>query len=268
MLPMVRWVGGKRKIVSHLLALAPPGLIDGYTYYEPFLGGGSLFLAHGPRRAVLGDLNWDLVNFYRQVQRVPDRVAGTLASLGSVIDRLAYYHIRDTFNCESDAVRRAAYFMALNLTSFNGIWRVNVRGEFNVPYGDRGRIDRFDSRRLQELSGLLRDVELFHGDFEQCVSGAAAGDFVYLDPPYMPITTAESFTRYTGAGFGEDEHKAVARVFAELVDRGCYVMLTQANVPLVHELFAQYRIVVLQGARVTRARGSHLIVEDAVVLGY
>ena len=175
----MRWAGGKQWLSGQLAKLVPESTC---SYYEPFLGGGSLYFAALPKNAVLSDLNPRLVETYQTLRDGPNELINVLGRW--VNDRETYYHVREaTF---SDSTHRAAQFIYLNRTCWNGLYRVNRQGKFNVPFGNHGR-PVFDSNHLFQVSDALRDVVVSCGDFERMLAQAGKGDFVYLDPPYISL---------------------------------------------------------------------------------
>jgi DNA adenine methylase len=176
--------------------------------------------------------------------------------------------MRDRFNVEEDALARAAYFLALNLTAFNGIWRVNRLGAFNVPYGDRPDLCRVAASRLHELSDGLKTAELHCADFEVVVDIATSGDLVFLDPPYPARNDEECFTRYTLNAFGLDDQKRLSTAIDRLSDRGAKFVLTIADTPLTRELYNDFSIEETSSRRVPRAKGKHLITTDLLITNF
>ena len=243
--PFVKWAGGKTQIVGDLLALAPPR-ID--TYYEPFAGGGALFFRlaadpdRRPRRAVLNDLNAELMATFRAVR---DDIEPLIERLGE-LDRAyvdldpggrndRYYEVREEYR-ELVAARAAAgdlevasRLIFLNKTCFNGLYRVNRSGQFNVPHGRYVRPRILDEPGLRAASDALATAELRSVDFEEACEGAGPGDFVYLDPPFYPLSDTSSFTAYTGADFGHDDQLRL-KLRADVVrERGAAVLLSNSS---------------------------------------
>lgn len=235
--PFLKWAGGKSSLLETLLTLAPA---KSETYYEPFLGGGALFFALAEagrfRSASLNDFNADLVNCYRVVR---DSTAELIQSLK---DLPISKEVFDDFRLDppTDPISAAAAFIYLNKTCFNGLYRVNSKGIFNTPFGDFGaRIPRvLDEVNLLACSKILAShASLYSGDFEAAVSGARAGDFVFMDPPHMPRNPTSSFTGYTSKGFGLEEQRRVAKCFRDLVAKGVSVIVSNADTLTIRELF-------------------------------
>ncbi len=266
--PFLRWVGGKQKVVHHLLKYAPPpGSF--VRYREPMVGAGSLFFAIRPPSAVLSDINADLMNCYSQVAA---DVEGVLACLGGFASRHSaqfYYLVRDRMRTVADSCERAALFIYLNKAAFNGIYRVNLAGKFNVPFGpSAGGLALPRSEKLRAASKALQSVVLLASDFEIALRDAGKGDFVYLDPPYPPLSRTSCFAHYSSSRFAWPDQQRVARVFAELTERGCLVMVSNSDQDRVRELYRGSRMHELKTRRWIRADGARIDVRDLVITNY
>lgn len=232
--PFLKWVGGKTSLLPELLRHVPPRA-SLRRYHEPFVGGGALFFAVAPRRAVLGDSNGELVHCYQQVRDDPYRVLDALAR--HVYEKGHYQDIRALDPLRLTPAARAARFIFLNKTCFNGLWRVNRAGRFNVPIG-RYKNPRFhDPSVLISASAALRNVVILHAPFEEALAKAAPGDFVYLDPPYDPVSATSSFASYTADGFTWDDQKRLARACIALNHRGVRFLLSNSATERVRELY-------------------------------
>lgn len=239
--PFVKWAGGKRQLLSKLSKFVP----DEYNrYIEPFVGGGVVYLMLQPKRAILGDSNEELMNCYLAVKEYLDDLIQALAEHQQhVPDKEYYYSIRGQDPRSLSTVARAARFIYLNKTCYNGLYRVNRKGEFNVPFGKHDSAPQlFDEDNLKAISRVLQGAELSAGDFQDIVSHASAGDFVYFDPPYLRPSDKHSFTSYSINDFNEDDHNRLARVFQELDGKGCTVLLTNSDTPVVRTLYSGYVI--------------------------
>jgi DNA adenine methylase len=230
--PFLKWVGGKTSLLPELLRHVPPRL---RRYHEPFVGGGALFFAVAPRRAVLSDSNAELVHCYRQVR---DDVYGVLQALEPHVYEKAHYQgIRALEPLRLKPAERAARFIYLNKTCFNGLWRVNRAGRFNVPIG-RYKNPRFHHpSALINASQALKGVDVLHASFEDALVKASPGDFVYLDPPYDPVSATSSFASYTADGFTWDDQKRLARTCIALNRRGVRFLLSNSATARVRELY-------------------------------
>jgi DNA adenine methylase len=234
--PFLKWAGGKRQLVERILAFAPDGI---ETYYEPFLGGGAVFFAMAGRRlfrrAIVGDANQELVLCYQAIQSQVERVIRALR-LHRYEERY-YYRVRDLEPGELDAPARAARLIYLNRCGYNGLYRVNRRGRFNVPFGRYTRPLICDEGRLRAAAAALRDVQIRSGDFEDRMLEATATDFVYLDPPYVPLSKTSSFTSYAQRHFGEEEQARLAKALRALGERGVPALLSNSDCDLTRKLY-------------------------------
>jgi DNA adenine methylase len=230
--PFIKWVGGKRQILHELRARLPA---EFGTYHEPFLGGGALFFDLLPQRAQLSDTNERLVRTYRAVR---DRVEDVIARLSACPhDRGFYYAARDIDVDALDDVGVATWFIYMNKTGFNGLYRVNKRGEYNVPFGDQTNPTICDADNLRACSAALRNALILNLSFEHVASAAKPGAFVYFDPPYVPLSTSSSFTAYTRSGFGPAEQAKLRDAARDMKARGVHVLLSNSSAPEVFELY-------------------------------
>ena len=270
--PFLKWVGGKGRLLTQLLPLLPPG-VDRMRHVEPFTGGGAMFFARDPERALLCDLNASLVDTYLAVR---DDVGSVIAELETLSLAHAatgnYYRVRERYNAERrdlTRIERAAMFVYLNKTCFNGLHRVNRRGEFNVPEGRYKNPRILDASTLRNASAALRRADIRHTGFEALLSLAMPGDFVYLDPPYEPLSTTASFVGYGADGFSQVDQTRLRDVVNELDRRGCKIMLSNSDVPFIRSLYAKYRIDTVAAPRAincdAKKRG---LVSEVVVRNY
>lgn len=232
--PFLKWAGGKSRLLSQYEPhLPPPESIR--RYYEPFIGSAALFFHMQPCQAQLSDCNHKLIETYEVVR---DEVEALIEALQvHKNEKRYYYRIRAQDPDELDKVERAARLIYMNKTCYNGLYRENQKGEFNVPFGRYKRPRICDEPRLRAASQALQGVELCSGDFEEAVAAAGEGDFVYFDPPYVPLNATSSFTSYSRFGFDDEDHRRLAQTFHRLTERGCRVMLSNSDAPLVHELY-------------------------------
>lgn len=262
--PFLKWVGGKTSLLPELLRHVPQRL---RRYHEPFVGGGALFFAVAPRRAVLSDSNAELVHCYQQVRDDVYRVLHALSR--HVYEKAHYQNVRALDPLRLAPAARAARFIYLNKTCFNGLWRVNRAGRFNVPIG------RYTNPRFHDPSGLiaaseaLRTVEILHAPFEEALGKAAPGDFVYLDPPYDPLSATSSFAGYTADGFGWDDQKRLAHACIALNRRGVRFLLSNSATDRVRELYRGFEQRLVRAPRfinskpASRGRVDELLVFNA-----
>lgn len=235
--PVLKWAGGKSRLVDELTARVPASY---KRYFEPFVGGGALFFRTAPAGAVINDFNPDLINTYRCVAWNVESVIRRLVELRRHHGEDHYYQIRDRFNDRErpmTEVARAAAFIYLNKTCYNGLYRVNSKGRFNVPMGRYKDPQIFDPDHLRAAARLLRRAEIHSGDYRDCVAAARAGDFVYFDPPYAPVSATANFTAYTAGSFGDDEQAALADRARYLVRHGVHVLISNSDVPRIRELY-------------------------------
>ncbi len=262
--PFLKWAGGKTQLLGQLKPLLPASFD---RYFEPFLGGGAMFFNLAPAVAFLSDVNDELINVYRVVR---DDVESLIAQLGNhKHEKNHYYAVRALDPRFLDPVERAARMVYLNRTCFNGLYRVNRRGQFNVPFGSYKNPDICPADKLRAASATLQGVPIERQDFATAVAHARAGDFVYFDPPYDPVSRTASFTRYAKGDFGPEDQAALAETFAELTARGVHCMLSNSDTPLINELYADFRVERVQARRaISRRAGGRGPVSEVVVLNY
>lgn len=242
--PFLKWVGGKSQLLDQLRPLLPRMF---GRYFEPFVGGAALFFAIRPAGATLSDVNAELVDCYRAIR---DDVDGVLEALeGHRYDRDHYYEVRDVDPESLSLVERAARTIFLNKTGFNGLYRVNRAGKFNVPFGRHANPSFADEDNLRSCALALRGVELLVRDFRAVLAHASRGDFVYFDPPYVPVSDTADFTSYAAGGFSTRAQEELADVFRRLTEKGVYAMLSNSGAPLVRELYADFAIDDVYAAR-------------------
>lgn len=235
--PFLKWAGGKRRLIDQYTPFLPK---EYYRYFEPFLGGGALFFHLRPQQAVLGDLNGELINCYRIVKESPEELIRYLRKHRA--SERHYYRVREIDPAELLPAARAARFIYLNKTCFNGLYRVNKQGKFNVPYGRYKRPVFCDVDAIRAASSALQSAQLKVSSFEKTVKEARAQDFVYFDPPYVPLSPTASFTSYTSADFSERDQKRLAKLARELSNRGCLVMISNSDTELVRDIYADFSI--------------------------
>ncbi|HEY5944353.1 MAG TPA: DNA adenine methylase [Kofleriaceae bacterium] len=240
--PIVKWVGGKSKLLPDLLTRMP----ESYgRYYEPFAGGAALFFRLAPKRAVLADSNPDLIGLYTAVANDVNAVIRRLQAHRDHHDEAHYYDMRTRWNdrdAQWSTPERAAAFIYLNKTCFNGLWRVNRSGAFNVPIGRYTDPPICVPEALRAAQQVLSRAEIRRADYRTAIKDAKAGDFLYFDPPYDPVTPTANFTSYTANAFGPDEQRALADTARELVARGCMVMLSNSDTLFIRSLYKGFRV--------------------------
>ena len=271
--PFVKWAGGKRQIIDKLKQYIPD---EFNTYYEPFVGGGALLFELSPKNAVINDSNKELMNVYSVLcnEEKFKKMCSVLNSYEANHSEEFFYELRNkdrnkkTFNRLSDYTR-AARTIYLNKACFNGLYRVNSKDEFNVPFGKKTKVNTYDGSNLITVSNYLtmNNVKILCVDFEESVKTANKGDFVYFDPPYDSDTA--TFNSYTEEGFGKDEQRRLATVFKDLDERGVYVMLSNHNTILVKELYKDYHIYVIEAKRNINSNGKKRgKVEEVIITNF
>jgi DNA adenine methylase len=262
--PFLKWAGGKGQLLTQLSPLFPRSFA---RYFEPFVGGCAVFFHLQPRSSTLTDINRELIDCYRAVKGEVEDVIAALSK--HVYEREHYYRVRAVEPESLPAAARAARTIYLNKTGFNGLYRVNSSGRFNVPFGRYARPTFCDPMNLRACSAALRRATLAVGDFASVLDSAKKRDFVYFDPPYVPVSDTSDFTAYVPGGFGWKDQERLAEVVADLDRRGAYVMLSNSDVPRVRNLYARYRIERVQAARNINSKASGRgKIGEVVVLNY
>ena len=259
--PILKWAGGKTQMLGELMPRVPKTY---GRYIEPFFGGGALFFSLKPENAIIADSNPELINMYLQVAHHVDDVIECLQKYENTSEM--FYEVRSLDWQTLPKAEAAARTIYLNKTCFNGLYRVNRSGQFNTPFGKykNPKICGIDALRL--ASEALRKADILCGDYILVLEHyAQPGDFVFLDPPYLPISENSDFKRYTKEQFYEDDHVELAKMIDTLHERGCYVILTNSNHPLVHQLYEQYKIEVIQTKRHISCHGDTRKGEDVIV---
>ena len=271
--PFVKWAGGKRQIMDKLKNYIP---YEFNTYYEPFIGGGALLFELSPKNAVINDSNKELMNVYECIkdENKYTKMCNELNHYETNHSEEFYFEIRNKdrdktkFNKMAD-YKRAARTIYLNKACFNGLYRVNSKNEFNVPFNKKNKINTYDAQNLGIIHSYLNfsNVKILSVDFEESVKEAKKGDFIYFDPPYDSDTT--TFNSYTEEGFGKEEQIRLARVYKELDERGCFVMLSNHNTKLVNELYKDYNINIIEAKRNINSNGKKRgNVEEVIITNY
>lgn len=270
--PFVKWAGGKRQLLSKIQERIP----ENYNhYFEPFVGGGAVFFGTQPSKALINDINKALINTYQRICDSPKEFLSEVNKIDSEMwedGKQYYYTIREHYNdklmkSEYD-VELAALFVFLNKHCFNGLYRVNGKGLFNVPYNNSRRVS-VNGDSIIEISKYLQGITIIDGDFEDACRDARKGDFVFLDSPYAPLNPT-SFEAYTKEGFDIESHKRLAKLYDELTMRGCYCMLTNHNTDLINELYGNkgYKIDVVSVRRMINSDASNRVGEEVIICNY
>ena len=270
--PFVKWAGGKKQLLDRLEARIPATY---ERYYEPFIGGGALLLDLQPERAVINDTNEQLLNVYRQLKLDAEAVIAAVDKLDAEpcdVDR--YMATRKVYNTKIQAheldAECAALMIWINKHCFNGLYRVNSKGLFNVPYNNKEGGVSIDAANLRNIGLYLRakEVEIRQGDFEAACFDVQPGDFVYFDSPYVPVSETANFTDYTKDGFSLEDHKRLAALYRRLSEQGVKVMLSNHNVPLVHELYSGFTIEQVDVRRAINRDASKRSGKEVIITNY
>lgn len=270
--PFVKWAGGKRQLLPQIKERMPKKYND---YYEPFVGGGAVTFELLPVNAVISDINKALINAYIRISEMPEEFIKVINKFDSEMwedGKKYYYSLRELYNdklmkAEYD-MELAALFVFINKHCFNGLYRVNGKGLFNVPYNNSRRAS-VDERTIIKISKYLQGITIMDGDFEEACKGAKKGDFVFMDSPYAPLNPT-SFESYTKEGFDIESHKRLSRLYDELTARGCYCMLTNHNTELINELYGNkgYKIDVVSVKRMINSDASKRVGEEVIICNY
>lgn len=270
--PFVKWAGGKRQLLPQIKERMPEKYNN---YYEPFVGGGAVVFELMPAAALINDINKALINVYEKIRNDPELFLKAVKKLDEEMwedGKEYYYFLRERYNdklmqTEYD-VELAALFVFINKHCFNGLYRVNGKGLFNVPYNNSRRAS-VDENVIMEISEYLQGVTIRDGDFEEACKDAKKGDFLFLDSPYAPLNPT-SFESYTKEGFDIESHKRLAKLYDELTAKGCYCMLTNHNTELINELYGNkgYQIDIVSVKRMINSDASNRVGEEVIICNY
>ncbi|MBW4648184.1 MAG: DNA adenine methylase [Kastovskya adunca ATA6-11-RM4] len=255
--PFLKWAGGKSQLIPQYRRYFPK---DFQTYYEPFLGGGAIFFALCSKSAILTDINSELINAYLCVRDKVEPLINLLKVHQDRHDPEYYYEIRSDKtrgNYLSPNVERAARLIYLNKTCFNGLYRENSKGEFNVPIGKYKNPKICNPDLLYAVSLALQNTQILVRPFEGVLSDAqGSDDFVYFDPPYQPLSPTSNFTAYSRSAFSQDDQMRLKEVFTKLAKRGVKVMLSNSDVPFIRELYSDFSIHTISASRSINSNAS------------
>lgn len=269
-MPFLKWVGGKRQLMSEIEPLMPSKIS---TYYEPFIGGGAVFLNQQPKKAVINDYNAELINVYKVVRDNVEELIEDLATHRNESDYFYSVRVQDRqegFDQLSE-LKRASRVIYLNKTCFNGLYRVNSSGEFNTPFGRYKSPNIVNETVLRAVSNYLNnnDIALLSGDFEDALKGIRKGAFVYLDPPYDPVSKSSNFTGYVEGGFDSNQQERLRDICIKLNDKGVNFLLSNSATPFIKDLYKDFEIIEVDAKRyinsVASKRGS---VSEVLVRNY
>jgi DNA adenine methylase len=246
--PFLKWAGGKSQLLSQYGEYFPTSFNQ---YFEPFIGGGAVFFhmlgKYGDLNATISDCNYDLINCYEVIRNQPTELVEALKKHKNDSDY--FYIVRAQDPLTLSKVERAARIIFLNKTCFNGLYRVNRKGQFNVPFGRYNNPRICDEANIHAVSEVLSQVRIIHSSYDKSANLAKSGDFVYFDPPYQPLSATASFTSYTENSFGLADQQHLSALFAKLSAKGCKVMLSNSDNVLVRELYRGFRIETVKATR-------------------
>lgn len=267
--PFVKWAGGKGQLVDRLIDRMPPQYNN---YFEPFVGGGAMFWSVAPEHGYINDINAELIHTYKVIRDNATELIEHLVAFDSVeCTKEFYYAQRESYNKKISQkiydTETAALFIFLNKHCFNGLYRVNGKGLFNVPWNQKTHVDSFSSENIFSISQFLKNAVIACGDFETALTDAKSEDFIFIDSPYAPINPT-SFESYTKEGFSESEHRRLASLFKELTARGCYCMLTNHNTDLIQELYQDFLIEEVDVRRNINSKATNRTGKEVIIRNY
>jgi DNA adenine methylase len=265
--PFLRWAGGKQIILRQILErIGERALLS--NYFEPFAGAASVFLAIAPKRAVLADANPHLIACYKAVRDAPASVSRALAELKRSHGKRHYYRVREQYNNGGSPHWQAARFIYLNRTCFNGIFRVNEEGKFNVPIGDKANPIFPTPAELANYARALKKASLKVGSFEHTLLDAGKGAFVYLDPPYPPLNGTSFFTHYTRDRFGIEDQKRLSETVSAMHKRGARFLMTNADTPMIRDLYRHFDLATIDATRFVSCKNVKRRVSELIITNY
>lgn len=268
--PFLKWAGGKRQLLPEIRQYVPKKI---NTYYEPFIGAGAVLFDIQPKKAVINDINIELVNVYEMIKNHADELIEDLRKHEN--DKDYFYEIRDLDRKPEyknlSPIERASRIIYLNKTCFNGLFRVNSQGQFNVPFGKYKNPQIVNEVVVRAVHNYLssNDVQIMNEDFEAVVENAKKGDFVYFDPPYDPVSDTSSFTGYSLDGFNKDDQRRLKYLFVELDKKGVNVMLSNSATDFIKELYEGFNIQIVSASRNINSKASGRgKIDEVLVMNY
>lgn len=276
MQPFVKWAGGKRQLLSEIKKRLPA---DFNNYYEPFIGGGALLLELGHTPSIISDSNHVLIDAYKTIRDFPNELKKQLNDIqekhNSIDDKDRnkefYYSKRKEFNdiiySNEDLIRKTTLFIYLNKACFNGLYRVNQKGFFNVPSNQKTRIYLYDDNNINEISSFLKHVKIYNQDFEKTVETAQKGDLIFFDSPYAPLNP-QSFDSYTKEGFSVEEHIRLAELYKSLSKKGVFCILTNHNTEFIRELYQDFTIEEVNVKRMINSDSKNRVGKEVIITNY
>ncbi len=272
--PFLKWVGGKTQLLTQLDALFPQKY---NSYFEPFIGGGAVFFALNPKKAHINDVNKTLVQTYKNIKENVDELIKSLRKIekdfiskNTEERKEFYYSIREKYNSlPAVDFKKSLYFLFFNKTAFNGVYRENSKGGFNVPMGSYTNPKIVDEENLRLVSETLSHTKITSGSFADAVKNAKAGDFVYFDPPYHPLSETSSFTSYSKDSFSMDDQIKLRDLFVELDKKGVYVMLSNSSAPFIKEIYSGYKQIPVYASRMINSKSDRRgKISEVVIVNY
>jgi DNA adenine methylase len=276
MKPLLKWAGGKR-LIAPILKESFPHDWDRGTYIEPFVGGAAMFLHLSPKKSIIADINVRLYSFYVHIKEQSNLVFEGISKIAEIFNALPaiekkeyYLKIRNEYNISNvESVDSAVLLFVLNKLCFNGLYRENSKGGFNVPFGQKNLFPELVEKDFQEVAKALKKAIIKNSDFETTISSAKSGDFVYLDPPYIPIDLTSSFTSYHSQGFGIKDQERLASVMSDLEKIGVRAMCSNSDTPVSEKIFGKFNLHKIQATRMVSAKSSGRgTVSELVITNY
>lgn len=272
--PFLKWVGGKGQLLNQFENLFPKKY---NSYFEPFVGGGAVFFNINPKKAHINDINETLTNTYKHIKEDVEKVIRSLKrieqefiSKNEIERKEFYYSIREKYNSlpHSD-FNRSLYFLFFNKTAFNGVYRENSKGGFNVPIGSYKNPKIVDPENLRQVSKVLSNTRITSGSFEDAVKNAKKGDFVYFDPPYHPLSETSSFTSYSKDDFSKEDQIKLKELYVELDKKGVCVMLSNSSAPFIKKLYSEFKQIPVFATRMINSKSDKRgKISEVVIVNY
>lgn len=250
--PIVKWVGGKRQLLSEIIPLIPKNIS---TYVEPFVGGGAIFFELQPKKAIINDYNSELMNVYNTIKNHPEELISELAVHKNNNSPEYYYQIRELDRTEKfsemSSIKKAARIIFLNKTCYNGLYRVNAAGQFNSPYGKYKNPNIVNAPAIRAISNYFnkKNITIKNRDYKEVLLGLRKGSFVYFDPPYAPISSSSSFTGYTENGFSLEQQKELKKECDKLTKKKIPFLVSNSDCEFIRDLYKDYTIVTVKARR-------------------
>jgi DNA adenine methylase len=272
--PFLKWVGGKGQLLEQFQNLLPQKY---NSYFEPFIGGGAVFFAINPKKSHINDINKTLVKTYTHIKDNTEKLIKSLKKLEQEFNtknddarKEFYYSLREKYNALShEDFDKSLYFLFFNKTAFNGVYRENSKGGFNVPMGSYKNPKIVDEENLRLVSQILSNTKITSGSFVDAVKNAKAGDFVYFDPPYHPLSETSKFTSYSKDSFSKDDQIRLRDLFIELDKKGVYIMLSNSSAPFIQEIYSGYKQIPVYATRMINSKSDKRgKISEVVIVNY